>query len=42
MTTTNPPRPHHANLTVEGGDTARTAALYRDLLNLTPVELPRD
>jgi glyoxylase I family protein len=35
------PRPHHLNLAV-GGDVARTADFYRDLLGLTPVELPRD
>ena len=36
-----PPRPHHLNLAV-GGDVGRTADFYRDLLGLTPVELPRD
>ena len=35
------PRPHHLNLAV-GGDVGRTADFYRDLLGLTPVELPRD
>ena len=34
------PRPHHLNLASR--DVARTAAFYRDLLGLTPVELPRD
>ncbi len=34
------PRPHHLNLA--GDDVSRTAAFYRDLLGLTPVELPRD
>ncbi len=42
MTDTNPPRPHHLNLAVDGGDVAATAAFYRDLLGLAPVELPRD
>jgi glyoxylase I family protein len=37
----NSPRPHHLNLAV-GGDVARTADFYRNLLGLTPVELPRD
>jgi catechol 2,3-dioxygenase-like lactoylglutathione lyase family enzyme len=37
------PRPHHLNLAVgDGGDVARTADFYRNLLGLTPVELPRD
>jgi catechol 2,3-dioxygenase-like lactoylglutathione lyase family enzyme len=35
------PRPHHLNLAV-GGDVARCANFYRNLLGLTPVELPRD
>ena len=35
------PRPHHLNLAV-GGDVARVADFYRNLLGLTPVELPRD
>ena len=35
------PRPHHLNLAV-GGDVARTADFYRNLLGLIPVELPRD
>jgi glyoxylase I family protein len=35
------PRPHHLNLAV-GGDVARVADFYRNLLKLTPVELPRD
>ena len=35
------PRPHHLNLAVDG-DVGRTADFYRDLLGLTPVELPRD
>ena len=35
------PRPHHLNLAVGGGDVARTADFYRNLLELT-VELPRD
>jgi len=39
--TDNSPRPHHLNLAV-GGDVARTADFYRNLLGLTPVELPRD
>ena len=34
------PRPHHLN--IAGQDVAGTAAFYRDLLGLTPVELPRD
>ncbi len=34
------PRPHHLNLA--GDDVSRTADFYRDLLGLTPVELPRD
>ena len=38
----NSPRPHHLNLAVGGGDVARTADFYRNLLELTPVELPRD
>ena len=37
----NSPRPHHLNLAVSG-DVARTADFYRNLLGLTPVELPRD
>jgi catechol 2,3-dioxygenase-like lactoylglutathione lyase family enzyme len=36
------PRPHHLNLAVEGGDVARTATFYREMLGLSPVELPRD
>ncbi|MBA4170088.1 MAG: VOC family protein [Chloroflexi bacterium] len=37
------PRPHHLNLAIgDGGDVARTADFYRNLLGLTPVELPRD
>jgi len=37
------PRPHHLNLAVgDGGDVARTADFYRNLLGLTPAELPRD
>ena len=37
------PRPHHLNLAVgEAGDVSRTAGFYRDLLGLSPVELPRD
>ncbi len=39
--TDNSPRPHHLNLAVDG-DVGRTADFYRDLLGLTPVELPRD
>ena len=39
--TDHSPRPHHLNLAV-GGDVGRTADFYRDLLGLTPVELPRD
>jgi glyoxylase I family protein len=35
------PRPHHLNLAVDG-DVGRTADFYRNLLGLTPVELPRD
>ncbi|HET7042923.1 MAG TPA: VOC family protein [Gemmatimonadales bacterium] len=35
-----PPRPHHLNLA--GEKVAETAAFYRDLLGLSPVELPRD
>jgi catechol 2,3-dioxygenase-like lactoylglutathione lyase family enzyme len=42
MTDTNPPRPHHLNLAVDGDDITRTAAFYRDVMGLTPVELPRD
>lgn len=34
------PRPHHLNLT--GADVAVTAAFYRDLLGLRPIDLPRD
>lgn len=34
------PRPHHLNLA--GTHWQETAAFYRDLLGLTPVELPRD
>ncbi|HET8627270.1 MAG TPA: VOC family protein [Thermomicrobiales bacterium] len=34
------PRPHHLNLA--GKEPAATAAFYRDLLGLTPTELPRD
>jgi catechol 2,3-dioxygenase-like lactoylglutathione lyase family enzyme len=34
------PRPHHLNLA--GEKVAETAAFYRDLLGLSPVELPRD
>ena len=34
------PRPHHINLA--GGKVAETAAFYRDLLGLAPLELPRD
>lgn len=36
------PRPHHLNLASQNGDAATTAEFYRDLLDLTPVELPRD
>jgi glyoxylase I family protein len=36
----NKPTPHHLNLA--SPDVARTAAFYRDLLGLKPVELPRD
>ena len=39
--TDHSPRPHHLNLAV-GSDVGRTADFYRDLLGLTPVELPRD
>ena len=42
MSDTNPPRPHHLNLASERDGVARTAGFYRDLLGLTPVELPRD
>ena len=42
MTATNHPRPHHLNLASEGDGVERTVAFYRDLLELTPVELPRD
>jgi catechol 2,3-dioxygenase-like lactoylglutathione lyase family enzyme len=42
MTDTNPPRPHHLNLAVDGDDITRTVAFYRDVMGLTPVELPRD
>lgn len=38
----NSPRPHHLNLASESGDVGRTAAFYRELLELTPVELRRD
>jgi glyoxylase I family protein len=34
------PRPHHLNLA--GMHWAETAAFYREMLGLTPVELPRD
>jgi len=34
-------RPHHLNLASDG-DVSRTAEFYRDLLDLKPVELPRD
>jgi glyoxylase I family protein len=37
---TGTPRPHHLNLA--SADWERTAAFYRDLLGLTPVDLPRD
>ena len=37
---TGTPRPHHLNLAC--ADWERTAAFYRDLLGLTPVELPRN
>lgn len=37
---TAPPRPHHLNLAT--ADVAATAEFYRRLLDLTPVELPRD
>lgn len=41
--TEDSPRPHHLNLAVgDSGDVARTADFYRNLLGLTPVELPRD
>jgi glyoxylase I family protein len=42
MTPNDPPRPHHLNLAGDRAAVARTAAFYRDLLDLTPVELPRD
>ena len=42
MNPTDPPRPHHLNVASERDAVARTAAFYRDLLDLTPVELPRD
>ena len=42
MTATNHPRPHHLNLASDGDGVERTVAFYRDLLELTPVELPRD
>ena len=42
MNPTDPPRPHHLNVASERNAVARTAAFYRDLLDLTPVELPRD
>ena len=38
----DPPRPHHLNFASAPGDVARTAAFYRELLGLSPVELPRD
>jgi glyoxylase I family protein len=41
MTDTDPPRPHHLNVAVDS-DVMATAAFYRNLLGLTPVELPRD
>ena len=41
MTGANVPRPHHLNMASES-DVARTATFYRELLELTPVELPRD
>ena len=34
------PRPHHLNFNTR--DVAGTSAFYRDLLGLTPIELPRD
>ena len=34
------PRPHHLNLA--GDDVSRTADFYREMLDLKPVELPRD
>jgi len=37
-----PPRPHHLNLASDRDAVARTAEFYRELLELTPVELPRD
>jgi hypothetical protein len=40
--TDNSPRPHHLNLAVGGDDVARTTDFYRNLLGLTPFELPRD
>jgi catechol 2,3-dioxygenase-like lactoylglutathione lyase family enzyme len=42
MPSSRAPRPHHLNLAGDAGGVARTAAFYRDLLDLTPVELPRD
>src|SRR3954454_6689055 len=42
MTLPDPPRPHHLNLATPRDAVARTAAFYRDLLELSPVELPRD
>ena len=42
MSESGRPRPHHLNMASAPGDVARTAAFYRDLLELTPVELPRD
>ena len=42
MTSTDAPRPHHLNLASDRDGVARNAAFYRDLLGLTPVELPRD
>ena len=42
MSAGDPPRPHHLNLASDRAAVARTAAFYRDLLELTPVELPRD
>lgn len=37
---TDTPRPHHLNLA--GAHWQASAAFYRDLLGLVPVELPRD
>jgi catechol 2,3-dioxygenase-like lactoylglutathione lyase family enzyme len=42
MSDADPPRPHHLNLASERGGVERTAAFYRELLELTPIELPRD